>query len=431
MRQSDRAYPPHANNVAADDTPTPGLRPPAVYALWIGYLAIACLTIGMFAAAIPLRYGALRDACAGANCSVTAAFLVALDAFTALVWLALSLLVFWRRPGDRVGLFTALTLLTFGVARFPDTLLALSAAYPAWSIPVEALRFLGSACLSIFIFVFPDGRFVPRQTRWIAAAWIAAQIPEFFFSNSMASSNGWPSWLRFAGFFGFVAVAIAAQTWRYRIISTPRQQLQTRWAVFGFSLALSCYLALSFGYPLLVSFAPSANILSPVALTTLISLTFLLAPISLAIAILRYRLYDVDILINRALIYGSVTVALALLYFTLVATLQFVAVSLTRDRQPSALVIVVSTLFIAALFQPLRRILQRNIDRRFYRRAYDAHATITAFAESLRGEGDLSDIRERLLDVAIETMHPTHASLWLREPVRHTPRRNHANEQPK
>lgn len=419
MRQSDRALAPRANNVAPDDTPTTGLRPPAVYILGIGYLAVTCLTIGIFAVALPLRYGALRDTCAGTNCGATAAFLVALDAFTALIWLALSLLVFWRRPGDRIGLFTALTLLTFGVARFPDTPLALSAAYPVWSLPVETLRFLGSACLSIFVFVFPDGRFVPRHTRWITAAWILLQVPEFYFSNSIASSTGWPSWLRFAGFLGFVAVAIAAQTWRYRIISTPRQRLQTRWAVFGFSLALICYLALSFGYPLLVSFAPSAVILSPAALSTLVSLTFLLAPISLAIAILRHRLYDIDILINRALVYGSVTATLALLYFTLVATLQFVVVSLTRDRQPSALVIVVSTLLIAALFQPLRRTLQRNIDRRFYRRAYDARATITAFAESLRGEGDLSDIRERLLDVAIATMHPTHASLWLREPVRH------------
>ena len=419
MRHSDMAHPPHVHNAAPGDASTTGLRPPAVYALWIGYFAIACLTIGVFAAALPLRYGVLRDACAGANCGATAAYLVTLDTLSALVWLALSLLVLWRRPGDRVGLFTALTLLTFGVARFPDTPLALGAAYPAWSIPVEALRFLGSACLSIFVFVFPDGRFVPRHTRWISAAWILVQIPEFFFSNSIASSTGWPSWLQFVGFLGFVAVAIAAQTWRYRIISTSGQRLQTRWAVFGFSLALICYLALSFGYPLLVSFAPSANILSPVALSTLVSLTFLLAPISLAIAILRHRLYDIDILINRALVYGSVTATLALLYFALVATLQFVVVSLTRAKQPSALVIVVSTLLIAALFQPLRRTLQRSIDQRFYRRAYDARATITAFAESLRGEGDLSDIRERLLDVAIETMQPSHASLWLREPVRH------------
>ncbi|HEX8731581.1 MAG TPA: hypothetical protein VF725_05920, partial [Ktedonobacterales bacterium] len=195
--------------------------------------------------------------------------------------------------------------------------------------------------------------------------------------------------------------------------STLRQRLQTRWAILGFALALISYLALSFGYPLLRELHVSPVTLSPVALATLTSLTFLLAPISLAIAMLRNRLYAVDTLINRALVYGSLTVILAALYFGLVAGMQLLTVVVTRDEQPSALVIVVSTLVIAAAFQPLRRRLQRDIDSRFYRRSYNARATINAFAETLRGDVDLSDVRERLLEVAMETMQPTHASLWL------------------
>ncbi|MDE3230169.1 MAG: hypothetical protein KGO05_09820 [Chloroflexota bacterium] len=397
----------------ATSAPLARIRPPALYLIWVGYLAITCLTVGVFAAAAPARYEGLRATCAGNDCQATAAYLVALDAFTALVWLTLSLLVFWRRPGDRMGLFTALTLLTFGVARFPDTTLALAIARPEWLLPVETLRFLGSACLSIFVFVFPDGRFIPWPTRLIAAAWIIVQIPEFFFPATLASSNGWPSWLRFAGFFGFVAVVVAAQAWRYAQASTLRQRLQTRWAVLGFALALICYLALAFGYPLLRDLHISPVTLPPVALTTLTSLTFLLAPSSLAIAMLRNRLYAVDTLINRALVYGSLTVILATLYFGLVAGMQLLTVVVTRNAEPSALVIVVSTLVIAAAFQLLRRRLQRSIDSRFYRRSYNARATINAFAESLRGEVDLSDVRERLLEVTLETVQPTHVSLWL------------------
>ncbi|HEX8732759.1 MAG TPA: hypothetical protein VF725_11955, partial [Ktedonobacterales bacterium] len=118
---------------------TPGplarIRPPALYLVWVGYLAITCVTVAVFVAAAPLRYAGLRATCAGSGCQATAAYLVALDAFSAFVWLALSLLVFWRRPGDRMGVFTALTLLTFGVARFPDTPLALAAARPEWLLP--------------------------------------------------------------------------------------------------------------------------------------------------------------------------------------------------------------------------------------------------------------------------------------------------------
>lgn len=371
--------------------------------------------------AAPARYAQLTHACANQRCATTAAYLVALDACTALAWLALALLVFWRRPGDRIGVFTSLTLLTFGVARFPDTPLALIAAHPVWWLPVETLRFLGSACLSIFVFVFPDGHFAPRFTRWIVAAWIIAQIPEFFFTATSASSDTWPPLVRFTGFLGFTLCVVAAQAWRYRRISTPMQRTQTRWAVLGFSAALICYLALTFGYPLLINSDTSLTPLTPVALTTLTSLTFLLAPISLAIAILRHRLFDVDTLINRALVYGSLTALLALLYAASTLALQFVVMAVTRRAQLPSLAIVVSTLLIAAAFQPLRRALQRGIDQRFYRRHYDARATFNAFAASMRHEVDLADLRERLLDVVLETLQPTHASLWLRSPAEREP----------
>ena len=389
-------------------------RPQALYAIWIAWLTIAALTVGILMAAAPLRYAQLVQACGRQSCGGESAYLVLLDVLTSLIWLALALLVFWRRPGDRVGLFTSLSLLTFGVARFPDTPLALSAAYPDWWLPVAALRFLGSACLSVFVFVFPDGQFTPRVTRWIALAWIAIQIPEFFFAASAASSDGWPPWVRFGGFFGFAAVVVAAQAWRYRTVSTEIQRQQTRWVVLGLGLALTCYLALTFGYPLLAAADPSLGGLPPVALTTLTSLTFLPLPVSLAIAILRLRLYDVDVLINRALVYGALTGALAILYLATILVLQAVVMALTHQRQASPVAIVVSTLLVATVFQPLRRSLQGGIDRRFYRRKYDAAAAIAAFAATVRNEVDLTALSERLIDTVTETMQPSHVALWLR-----------------
>jgi hypothetical protein len=139
---------------------------------------------------------------------------------------------------------------------------------------------------------------------------------------------------------------------------------------------------------------------------------FLLVPIFTYIAILRYPLYDIDFVINRTLVYGSLTATLVALYFGAIVVLQRLFVLLT-DQQ-STLAVVASTLLIAALFTPLRRHIQGFIDRRFYRRKYDARKTLEAFSAQLRDETDLEALSDDLVGVVRETMQPAHASLWLR-----------------
>jgi hypothetical protein len=140
--------------------------------------------------------------------------------------------------------------------------------------------------------------------------------------------------------------------------------------------------------------------------------SFTAVPITVGFAVLKYRLYDIDLLINRTLVYGSLTATLVVLYFGGIVVLQVVFVALTGEK--STLAIVASTLLIAALFTPMRRRIQSFIDRRFYRRKYDARKTLEAFSAKLRDETDLDRLGVDLVEIVSETMQPAHASLWLR-----------------
>jgi hypothetical protein len=424
----------------------PGSRPPVdatlqrksafgylfARALWV---AVALLTVSMFALSIPAYATQIHTLCAApSSCangqltatqaqalvhlgfsldSYTAAF-VALNIISSAFWLLIAVLLIWRGSADRMTLFTALTLVMFGVARFPDAPAALAAAQTEWWLPVMALRFLGSACLSFFCYLFPDGRFVPWWTRWVAIGWILLQIPEFFTPTSLLNPLRFPPLLQAAGFLGFVLSVVVAQVYRYRRVSTMLQRQQTKWVVFGVAIALSGFLALTFLTPLITP--PSAQSLS-FSIPSFLAASYgvmLLVPISLAIAILRHRLYDIDLLINRTLVYGSLTGILFAIYFVSVISVQALIQAVTGIHEESPLAVVASTLLAVALFQPLRLRLQRVIDHRFYRRRYDAARTVERLASTLRQEVDLQTLTDQLLHVVKDTMQPTHLSLWLR-----------------
>jgi hypothetical protein len=209
--------------------------------------------------------------------------------------------------------------------------------------------------------------------------------------------------------------AIYAQVYRYRHVSTPTARQQTKWVMFGLLLWWSLMFMLWIPYSIESSLPPG----SPRPWWTLVSsagwwLTLAIVPLSLSIAVLRYRLYDIDVVINRTLVYGSLTLMLGLVYFGSVASLQYAFRALTGHEVFPQLTIVISTLAIAALFDPLRRRIQGFIDRRFYRRKYDAVTTLAAFSARLRDETDLVTVSEELVSVVRETMQPEHVSLWLR-----------------
>ncbi|HEU5199244.1 MAG TPA: hypothetical protein VFU32_06385 [Ktedonobacterales bacterium] len=393
---------------------------------WLLMARIACLGISLFALiiwvwGIPIRYAQLGTVCtttvcgdqqptpasisafqaAGISPGFYAAYTGTVEVLFALVFLILAALIFWRKSNTSIGLLTALFLVTYGVMQTDAT--ALAAAVRAWAIPVNILQPLAYICLSLFLYLFPDGHFVPRWTRFVIAAW----IPLFLLSATFL-----PPEVFVALLFGFLLLSLAAQIYRYRRVSTSTQRQQTKWVVFG--VCISLFISISIISTVnMLSLPQSPGDWAFFVGNTSIYLFGAIIPLSIAIAILRSRLWDIDALINKALVYGLLTALLAALYAGLIIGLESLAGAIGGTSAQQPVVLVISTLAIAALFQPLRRRLQALIDRRFYRRKYDAARTLAAFSATLRGEVDLSQLRAHLLAIVEETMQPTLVTLWL------------------
>ena len=318
-----------------------------------------------------------------------AAYTVALPVGTMVVFTAIATVIFWRRSEDRMALFGAFMLVVFGGAALTsDVPRAVAAAHPTLWFPVHLFDYLGQVAFVVFFYVFPNGRFVPRLTRWLAIAVALLYVPSIFFPDSSLDLLSGPL------FIGFIGSLVIAQIYRYRRLSSPAQRQQTKWVVFGVAVAI-----VGFGLILtLVSLAPSIEPSGPLgemAGETYVYGFIVLIPLSIGVAILRSGLYDIDVIINRTLVYGSLTVLLVATYVGGVVGLQYVFRALTG--QGSTLAVVASTLVIAALFNPLRRRVQGFVDRRFYRRKYDARKTLEAFSAKLREETDLEALNNELV----------------------------------
>jgi len=194
-----------------------------------------------------------------------------------------------------------------------------------------------------------------------------------------------------------------------------RQQI--KWFTFVASFAGLLYFFAMIGQVVVVWGSDDSIAQIPLWFEIVLSLAglgFAGVPVAIGLAVLKYRRYDIDVVINLTLVYGSLTSMLVALYFGCVATTQTILRALTGQTEQPQLAIVISTLVIAALFNPLRRRIQSFIDRRFYRRKYDARKTLEAFSARLRDETDLETLNHDLASVIRETMQPAHVSLWLR-----------------
>jgi hypothetical protein len=377
---------------------------------------VFALTVGLFMASIPAHYDAIVSfsdsdlkpdtvraslEASGISVQFYAVCLLSISLASTVMWIAVAGVIFWRRADNWIALFASLSLITFGTLSLPPSLPALAdQSSSVW------------LALYIFYLLFPNGHFVPRWTRWAAVLFAAHDVYYWLLPKSIFNiARSFPL-LDFAVLTTFACIAIGSQMYRYQYVSSPAERQQTKWVVFGLVSAGLGAIAFELSIPgsPLGQFGP----LLALALEAGLFGSLLLIPLSIGVAMVHDRLWDIDIVIRRTLLYGILTASLALVYFGGVAVAEAVFHALTGQEQQSQLAVVASTLVIAALFNPLRRRIKSFIDKRFYRSKYDARKTLEAFSATLNQETDLDALSDDLVTVVRGTMQPTHVSLWLR-----------------
>jgi hypothetical protein len=305
-------------------------------------------------------------------------------------------ILFWRRSHEWMVLLVAYFLVAYPIIN----LVVATAANPV-ATPIS-LILVSIPAITVFYAVFllfPTGRFVPGWSWVLLVVWVVA----------ITSGSIWPKSPYVLAYPICYGGAIGCQIYRYRRDSSPLQRQQTKWVVFGFVASLLANQAFW-----LLSGA-LGQIYRPIFYVVYL-LLLLFVPVTFFIAVQRYRLYDIDVIINRTLVYGSLSAILAAIYIGGILAIQTLLALLTRQSQQaqSPLAIVVSTLVIAALFQPLRHRLQQLIDRRFYRSKYNAEKALAAFAATVQSEVELAALQQKLVEIIEETMQPSSVSLWIR-----------------
>jgi hypothetical protein len=325
-----------------------------------------------------------------------------------------ALFLLYRKPDNPMAVYVALTLVLFGTG-FPPLVGVMAALLPNLKWLISTWTLSGFTLLFILFLIFPDGKFVPRWASGIAILWTAGNAISIYWPASRANFFAWPTPWDDIFFFGFFAFFVLAQVYRYLRVSNLVERLQTKWVTAGMIVALGGF----FLPNMVAALRPELRVPGVLGIrfdllqTYIYVFSFMMIPFSLRLAIIRHRLWDIDLIIRRTIYYTLLTATLLVVFFGSVILLQLGINRFTRFDN-SQIATVLSTLMIAALFNPLRRRIQRDIDRRFYRQKYDATRLLAEFNDSLRDNLDLEDLKNSFSTIIEKTMQPATQFTWFK-----------------
>ncbi len=432
-------------SILSTDRPLEGK---ALHIVQIGWVMLALLSVTVFIASIPpyfhhharilsrMERAVLQKF--GFSVKLHAIYAVAVDTTTMLVFSLTAIKLFKEKPRNRMVVFVSIALLMFGVAISPS-LDVMSTIPTPWQAPALIVLTLGIGSFLFVLFLFPDGRFVPRWTRTLALVWTGWLLSWILFPSATFHPDNLSLPLRLVSFlfsshgdtlqrayhylrqFSFLLVLIGwfgsgvfAQVYRYMRFSGPVERQQTKWVVFGSIAAFVGY----FGYQTLAAVIPAFHrpglprLLFHIIGSPISAFLLALMPLSITVSMLHYRLWDIDPIIENTLLYSTLTGAVAILYFGDVYLVQRIFRTITGQQSDAA--IIISTLVIAAIFRPLRRRLQGFIDRSFYRERIDFRRAFTNFSREIRTIIELPKLLHVLVERTTELLHVKHGAVYLR-----------------
>lgn len=325
-----------------------------------------------------------------------------------------ALVLFWRRPHDRMALFVAVFLMGLGGANaYPvatEYLRVWETGGLHYVIPFAIANFLGWPLLVAFFALYPDGVFVPGWMRYMAVYSFSFGVAWGVLPQVFGDPQGLLAIFVYGSVIAVFGSSFYAQVYRYRQHATPLQRQQIKWMVYGIAVITVVIVAQAATALLNPTPTPAESVQRELIFMPL-NLAFVLLPIAVGLAIMRYRLFEIEIIVRRTAVYGAIVGGLGVAYFGGVALLQWLSQALTGPQ--SNFVVVLITLGIVALFNPVRRRFQILIDRAFYREKVDFREAFTAFAREVRTIIDLPELLRKLVNRTTELLHITHGAVYL------------------
>lgn len=375
---------------------------------------VTLLVVVLFVVALPASFASLQTLCLSCNgpqltpdlarqlqalglsLPFYAAYFIMLNSVFFVVYFIIACVLFWQRANNRMAFIGSLFLVSFGGATFPGTLDALALLNPTWGLLIAIARFLGIVFLSLFSYLFPDGRFVPSRIRFVALVGLLVQVPDTLFPGSPLSFSHLPRLLVFVLLLSSLACPVVVQVYRYRRVSNVEQRQQTKWVVFGLTVAIVGFLSLL--------------LLTQLIVVSAYYLLLLLIPLSIGIAILRYQLFDIDLIIKRALVYGTLTACVVGIYILVVGYL-----GVLFSTSGNLLIELIATGLVAVLFQPLRGWLQRGANRLLYGQRDEPYSVITRLSQRLEATLAPDAVLSTIVETVAQALKLPYAAIILQQ----------------
>jgi signal transduction histidine kinase len=389
----------------------------------LAWVALAILSVVIFVASVPVGYTHILNHSNfvkewGLSAGFYAAYIVVIGIAFALVSWTVAALLFWKCFAHRLALIVSIGLVAHGGTWWEGTFY-LKEAYPRWTGVVDVVGILSSICLAIMYYMFPDGRFVPRWTRWAAGAYVAYSLLYYLSiyllpSDSPFVAYNWPRFIFVSIVVAFYISFLLAQIYRFIRVSGPVARQQTKWILFAFTIdavaKIASALSLFITERDAIGISDAELFFLEVIIWPLSDVIWLLIPLSIAVAILRYRLWDIDFIINRTLVYGTLTATVVGLYVLLVGGLG----TLFQD-QGDLTVSLVTTGLVAVLIAPLRNSLQRAVNRLMYGERDNPYAVLSRIGSRLEGALAPEEALSTVVEAVAQALKLPYAAIELRQ----------------